>query len=379
MRIHGRRVVKLPSWRPGFAALAAVLMLSGAAAAAPTFDGGGISNAPPGILISLRAAANFADAGTNPRITGAVFSDTAYYETHEIRNGHAWVKTKTSAQLNAMSPPPPNPFEVTVQLTMANDEGETASGTLTLRTQYDRNPSGTTTPRRQPTLSATDTFNAIPGVLMSIGADTNFNDAGTNPRFTDAVFSTTEYYDVNRVLRGRIWVQAKSEADLNAMASPPDSPFTVTAEVTMTNDEDQTATATLTFRTTYNRTEPAPQTPSVTKPPPTARSYGYNPRPGFTYTVYAGGLFRNPGTNPRFTAAVFSTTDYYSIHEIRNGELKVQVKTAEQLNAMDSPPDSPFTVTVDLTMTNDEGETATATDIPLITEYDKVDAGDPGE
>ena len=46
-------------------------------------------------------------------------------------------------------------------------------------------------------------------------------------------------------------VEPKSQAQLNALASPPDWRFEVTVDVTMTNDEGQTATGTLTFVTTY--------------------------------------------------------------------------------------------------------------------------------
>ena len=50
-------------------------------------------------------------------------------------------------------------------------------------------------------------------------------------------------------------VEPKTEAQLNALASPPDWRFEVTVEATMTNDEGQTATGTLTFVTTYTRLE----------------------------------------------------------------------------------------------------------------------------
>lgn len=50
----------------------------------------------------------------------------------------------TSAELSALSPQPPNPFEVTVDLTMENDEGQTASGTITFSTTWVRDDAGPT-------------------------------------------------------------------------------------------------------------------------------------------------------------------------------------------------------------------------------------------
>ena len=50
--------------------------------------------------------------------------------------------------------------------------------------------------------------------------------------------------------------------------------------------------------------------------------------------------------------------------------LDVRPRPSEELNALDPPPDNPFTVQVTLTMTNDEGETATGT-VDYSTEYEK--------
>ena len=44
----------------------------------------------------------------------------------------------TNAELNALDPRPDNPFTFTADVTMTNDEGQTASGTLTFETTYDR-------------------------------------------------------------------------------------------------------------------------------------------------------------------------------------------------------------------------------------------------
>ena len=71
----------------------------------------------------------------------------------------------------------------------------------------------------------------------------------------EAVFSNPEYLVAadTRISPGKdfVFVTVKSNAELNAMASPPDNPFTFTAEVTMTNDAGQTATGTITYRTHY--------------------------------------------------------------------------------------------------------------------------------
>ena len=211
-----------------------------------------------------------------------------------------------------------------------------------------------------PTMRQTMPFNAPPGTLISIGVDV-FANAGTNPRFTSAVFSTTEYYNAlglpETLNDRRLFVEAKTEAELNALESPPDSPFTVTAEVSMTNDEGETATGTVTFKTTYTK-DAAPELPQ--------QSIGTSEdeltvAPGATIRVKAADVFNNAGTEAVFTGAVFSTTAYYNASRIERGHLLIQVKTDAELNALPLPPESPFTVTVEVTMRNSEGVEATAT------------------
>ena len=217
----------------------------------PTLSRTDATDAPPGVLISVGAGA-FADAGTNPRITNAVFSTTAYLNTNQIHRGRLFLEVKTADELNALASPPDSPFTFTAEVTMTNDEGLTGTGTITFSTSYDRDqtPKPAAVPV-QPTLSRTAQISAPPGELVTIGADEVFDNAGTNPRFTNAVFSATAYYDVSRIEAGRLAVQAKTARDLNTMASPPDSPFTVTVEVTMSNDEGETATGTLSFETHF--------------------------------------------------------------------------------------------------------------------------------
>ena len=213
--------------------------------------------APPGVLISFIASWTFDDAGTNPTITEVEFSTTDYYSTHSISNGIAFLEAKSSAALNALSPRPSSPFTVDVTLTMSNDEGQTATGTVEVETTYDRmpdTPSAPNDPDTVPTAAARGAQHVGPGTLVNIWADTPwFNNAGTNPRVTEASFSTTEYYSTHEVLEDKVHLQVKTGAELSALPSPPVSPFIVTVTVTMTNDEGQTATGDFEFQTSYHR------------------------------------------------------------------------------------------------------------------------------
>ena len=159
-------------------------------------------------------------------------------------------------------------------------------------------------------------------------------------------------------------MQVKSAADLNALSVPPDSPFTVTADVTMTNDERETAAGTVTFETEYERETPAAPEQSrhgrETDPLPAP--------PGMTVRFKAADVFNNAGSGAEFISASFSTTAYYTQSRIEYGLLLVQAKTAAELSALPSPPESPFTVTVDVTMRNAQRVEATAT-LYLVTGY----------
>ena len=266
MTMNRRRIVKLSFRRGAALALAvAALALSGTqAAAAPTQREDRTLNAPPGVLVSILAFAAFDNAGTNPRITNAVFSDTTYYNTAMLRedNGIVFIEAKSEADLNAMSPRPDSPIRTTVVVTMTNDEGQTATGTFTLETAYEK-ATTQTTPAPQPALSQTTALNAPPGTLVTVAAADVFDNAGTNPRFTSVHFSSTAaYYELAGMsfASGSLVVQAKTAEELRSQSPPPENPFTVTAEVTMSNDEGQTATGTLTFRTTYV-TDPEPEVP----------------------------------------------------------------------------------------------------------------------
>ena len=246
-----------PRW-----ALAAAVAVLGAAPAAATESSLTVRlSAPPGVLVSVSAHQWYGewtgDEGSNPRYTEAAFSTMEYYvEAYtRIYDGLLFLQPKTSEELNALASPPPDPFTVTVEVTMTNDEGETATGTLKFKTDYasasddETVPSLTTNP--QPYQVRWTAITAEPGTTVTIYAVNLFASAGTNPKITDAVFSTTEYYDTHEVRDGLLRVQSKSAADLNALASPPSDPFTVEVRVTMANDEGQTASGTINFETTY--------------------------------------------------------------------------------------------------------------------------------
>ena len=330
---------------------------------APTFiQQSGAAIAPPGHLMSTQAHQWFDNAGTNPRITDAVFSTTEYYKEHSISRGFLWFEVKSTAELNALPSPPPSPFRVDVTVTMTNDEGRTASGTITFETEYVRaaaaEPSQPTPEAAGPVLSLTRIVDVdTNGVSMRV--DPTFANAGRNPRFTGADFSTREYYNIT-LDAGWLRVRAKTAAELNALTWPPPSTFTVTATVTMENDEGQTASGTITFRTTYDRTSSRPSAPV---PPTFSQTENYTLAPWGGEEISAGELFDNTGTNPRITEAVFSTRKYFqdgpsNVPRVAHGKLSFTLKTAAMLNAMTPPPPSPFTFTADVTMENDEDFTA---------------------
>ena len=125
------------------AALAAAAVLGAAPAAATDPSRTLWMDAPPGLLISVPAHGWYGEwiggEGTNPRVTEATFSTTDYYDTHTVRDGRVWVQAKSAADLNALAVPPPKSFEVTVDISMNNDEDRAISGTIVFRTRYARN------------------------------------------------------------------------------------------------------------------------------------------------------------------------------------------------------------------------------------------------
>ncbi len=359
------------------AALAVTLLMIGCASAVkqpqPTVTVSSEFSAAPGSHTRLGIRDIFDDAGSNPRFTSVALSTMEYYQSD--RTGivgtppvELHVQVKTSAELNALSAPPPSPFTVTATVTMTDDAGRTATGTITFKTTYDHvrdEPEEVA-----PSLAPTQAVPAPVDVQVSASADEVFDNAGTNPTFTGASFSTTEYTNMHEIRDGRLWVQVKSAAELNALPLPPPSPFTVTAMVTMNNDEGRPATGTVAFETTYSRSAAAPPTPPRRSAPIFAWEERIATRPGVPFAASADGTFLYAGTEARFTNVVFSTTEYSNTHEISDRLLRFEIKTAAQLNALQSPPSSPFTVTATVTMTNDEGQTASGT-LTFRTSYDQ--------
>ena len=201
------------------------------------------------------------------------------------------------------------------------------------------------------------------GRLYSIGPDAVndcFDNAGTNARITDASFSTTECFDEACLSHtGRIHITTKTYEELNALPPPPHSPFTVAHTVTMTNDEGETASGTLTFETTCCRPDTTPEPPPA---PIFVREKKFTFPAGVLVIFHPGQkLFDHVGTNPRFTDAVFSSTEYCNVSRIRDGRLSVKIKSDEELRALPAPPANPFSVTVTVTMVNDEGHSASGT------------------
>ena len=317
-------------------------------------------DAPPGSLTGLTPVHAFYNVGTNPRFTSVEFSSMEYYDSVSIgnRDGYLYVQVKNAEQLRAMAKPPPSPFTVTATVTMTNDEGATGTRTLTFETKYftsEALAALTVGPTAK-----TGTIIKVPRYPRAIAvrvADV-FDNAGTNPVFTRSVFSTRVYHRFPfsgvQGRERRMALMAKPEADLKALATPPPNPFDIKVTLTMTNDEVQTATGTFTVRTTY-----APL------PPPTLKStyatLDFDPAHRTVTSYGADDLFDNAGTNPRFTNAVFSATEYFDVSRIHNGNLEVLPKSTADLDALTTPPPNPLEVTVKVTMKNDEGKTATAT------------------
>ena len=240
------------------AALTAVLMLlSTAAVAQPTLIQAE-RNASPGDSIDLGPADVFDNTGTNPRFTGATFSNPEYVNNSGFTEDSVSFDLKTADELNALSPRPRSHFRFTLQVHMTNDEGWGTVGTLTYLSSYPRAPDTVGGVPGQPTapaLAQTLDLDAPPGERVSTEAGDVFAYAGTNPRFTAATFSTTDYYTTSSVEDGVLVVQAKSDAELSDLDPPPSTVFRVTVDVTMTNDEGQEGTGALTFVTVYRKSK----------------------------------------------------------------------------------------------------------------------------
>ena len=92
--------------------------------------------APAGTTVSAFASYFFENAGSGAELTGAEFQTEQYYNSAGVSDGILEIAVKSSAELAALPDPPPKPFEVEVTLTMTNSAGETATGTVTYKTEW---------------------------------------------------------------------------------------------------------------------------------------------------------------------------------------------------------------------------------------------------
>ena len=94
---------------------------------------------PPGQTTRLEASGLFDNPGANARFTEIRATPGNYYNNLTINSAGAIMATvKTAAELNAMSPRPPNPISVPANVTMTNDGGHTVTVSVTLETTYER-------------------------------------------------------------------------------------------------------------------------------------------------------------------------------------------------------------------------------------------------
>ena len=240
---------------------AAAMMLGISPAAAAPYQYDDSANAPPGTLIHVFLPYHFRDTGTNPRFTEWSFSPAEHLVESDtvlnpMDNRRLFFRIKPPEQLNALATPPPANFETALTVKMTNDEGETASGTITLKSGYVRNPTARAPaepePEPIPTV-ATGTALAPPGETVTFSPDDLFQNTGTNPRFTQARFQSKYYYDADKsgLNDGNLQVTAKSADGLRALGHPPPNPFRLRITLTVTNDEGYTNTGVVTFTTSW--------------------------------------------------------------------------------------------------------------------------------
>lgn len=231
-------------------------------------------------------------------------------------------------------------------------------------------------------------MNSEPGTLVSARTTRIFNsdkadeeDLGPGPNLTGVDWSTLDYTNTGQLhgivhgvaydrgsfteILDRVYHEALSEAELNALDDPPPSPFKVVATVSMENDDGKTATCDFEFRTSYLIYSDEPEEPlAIVSPDPVPvlkRDTALAP-PGVTASAFPAYFFTDVGTNLRFVSAEFESTHYYDADRsgLFDGTLEVTAKTTEELEALgDDAPPNPFEVTVTLTVTNDEGFSAT--------------------
>ncbi len=180
-----------------------------------------------------------------------------YYDSASIPQsgtyaGEFVVRVESLADLKAMDSLPASPIRVTATVTMINDEGGTGTRTVTFETA----PSEPST--SGPTAKEIDSIDAPAGTQVDIYLKDVFDNTGTNPRFTGWLIHSVAAANYYRSVQfgwpeAVLDVTVKSAADLATyVALGHSTPLTSKSTVTMTNDEGQTAKATLTLKTTLD-------------------------------------------------------------------------------------------------------------------------------
>ena len=275
-------------WKTLFAGLVACFVASGAYASDYRIycDPKGWIDSPPGKLVAVRATrifnsdrANDEDLGPGANLTGIEWSTLDYTDTDQIHGlldggnynrgsfieilDRVYHETLSEDALNALDDPPPSPFKIVATVSMENDDGKTATCDFEFRSWYTiyseepeeatapADPPGRLTPVQRPTLKVTET-NAPPGVTSTIFPEFLFDNPGTNLRFTDVEFDTTEYYNMDRTgfSAGLLEVTAKTEEELEALLDPPNL-FRVRVTISVRNDEGATGSGTVLYKTEW--------------------------------------------------------------------------------------------------------------------------------
>ena len=133
------------SRRQGAAVLALLIAVGFAAPAAaePTFSSTTTHHITTGQQAYLPVVAMFDNPGPNPKYTSYSIDNTDYVDSSRTgyssgtqivtqQTGALRVGIKKMKQLAALNDPPGYPFGLAVSMSMVNDDGETASGTLAL-------------------------------------------------------------------------------------------------------------------------------------------------------------------------------------------------------------------------------------------------------
>ena len=236
LRAAGRRCAALA------AALAALMLALGAVPAVADSSPPSVEvhqhpcNAGPGMLIGIGPYDLFDNEGTNARWTDASFSNPEYLDPSSgiepVHKARIFFQALTAAELNALSPPPPNPFYHSVTATMTNDEGHTATATRQCMTRYAPAP---------PAFTRTTPIDAPVGTLVVVYPD-EVSDVASGRHFDSVTFSTTQYCSFCAPAGGgsadAIYVQAKTAG------------HTFTATVKVTNRRGRSSEGTVTFQTT---------------------------------------------------------------------------------------------------------------------------------